>query len=79
VATSASRSLSALVEHELLDHPIRPPQNRRGIVRPSAFAVLRLLTSSNVVDCSIGSKPIAPPEVRRGNPNEPDTSPSSRG
>jgi hypothetical protein len=26
-----------------------------GMVRPSAFAVLRLMTSSNLVGCSIGS------------------------
>ena len=32
-----------------------------GIVRPSAFAVFRLMTSSNFVGCSIGRSPGFPP------------------
>ena len=32
-----------------------------GIVRPSALAVLRLITSSNCVGCSIGSSPALAP------------------
>jgi hypothetical protein len=38
-----------------LDHLVRPLQERLGIVRPRALAVLRLMTSSNVVSCSTGS------------------------
>jgi len=33
------------------------PSTNRGIVRPRAFAVLRLITSSNFVGCSIGRSP----------------------
>ena len=36
-----------------------------GIVRPSAFAVLRLITSSSLLGCSIGSSPgVAPLNIR---------------
>jgi hypothetical protein len=36
-----------------------------GIVRPSAFAVLRLITSSNLVGCSTGGSPaLAPLRIR---------------
>src|SRR5262249_208188 len=39
--------------------------SERGIVRPSAFAVLRLVTSSNWVGCSIGrSAGLAPLRIR---------------
>jgi hypothetical protein len=33
------------------------PSTDGGIVRPSAFAVLRLMTSSNFVGCSTGNSP----------------------
>jgi len=38
--------------NRLLDHLVRPPSSDCGIVRPSALAVLRLMTSSNFVGCS---------------------------
>jgi hypothetical protein len=31
-----------------------PVSSAGGMVRPSAFAVLRLMTSSNLIDCSTG-------------------------
>jgi hypothetical protein len=43
-----------LVEHALLDHVVRRSSTDCGMVNPSAFAVLGLMTSSNFVDCSTG-------------------------
>src|SRR5262249_26560145 len=38
----------------LFDHFVGPYQERFRDLRPSAFAVLRLITSSNLVDCNTG-------------------------
>ena len=40
-----------------IDHLVRPPQQRRGIVRPRAFAVLRVTVS--------GERPADPPDAGR--------------
>jgi hypothetical protein len=53
-ANSRAPELAAWVEHGLLDDLVRSPQHDGGIVRPSALAVLRLMTSSNLVGCSMG-------------------------
>jgi hypothetical protein len=42
------------VNFALFDHLIDPQQQRRRMVRPSALAVFRLMTSSNFVGCSMG-------------------------
>jgi len=39
-------------------------RNDCGIVNPSAFAVLRLMTSSNFVGCSPASHEVSPPRFR---------------
>jgi ABC transporter substrate binding protein len=46
--------LAALVEHAYSITWSARNSSVCGIVRPSAFAVLRLITSSNFVGCSIG-------------------------
>ena len=38
----------------LFDHLVAMESTPAGMVRPSALAVLRLMTNSNVVDCSTG-------------------------
>ena len=43
-----------MVEHALFDDLLRLQYHQRGTVRPSAFAVLRSITSSNFVGCSTG-------------------------
>src|SRR5437016_960990 len=43
-----------LSDTALLDDLIHLQQHRPGIVNPSALAVLRLTTSSNLVGCSTG-------------------------
>jgi|SRR5215468_9016144 len=45
----------------LLDHFVPHCSIDGSIVRPSALAVLRLITSSNCVGCSIGSSPALAP------------------
>ena len=39
----------------LFDHLVGRHEQRSGTVRPSAFAALRLITSSNLVGCNTGS------------------------
>jgi hypothetical protein len=58
-ATTVS-SATAANEPETLDHWITSSarsSNEGGIVSPSAFAVFRLITNSNLVGCSIGRSP----------------------
>jgi len=45
---------AALVEHALLDDLSARPSSEGGIVSFRALAVLRLMTSSNLVGCSTG-------------------------
>ncbi len=51
-STNRTQELAALVEHAT-QSPGRSSTDC-GIVRPSAFAVLRSITSSNFVGCSTG-------------------------
>ena len=43
---SGPEELAALVEHRLFNDLVRPPSTDGGVVRPSDFAVLRLMTHS---------------------------------
>ena len=52
-----SQELAALVEHSYSMIWSARPRSVWGIVRPRALAVLRLITSSNFVGCSIGTSP----------------------
>jgi hypothetical protein len=55
VADCCLEELAALVEHALLDDLVRPQQQRlRDREAQGAFAVLRLITNSNLVGCSTG-------------------------
>ena len=57
--------LAAQVEHIYSITWSARSSNVCGIVRPSAFAVLRLISSSNFVGCSIGRSPgLAPLRIR---------------
>jgi hypothetical protein len=44
----------AAISRMLLDHVLGAQQKRGGVVRPIAFAILRLRTNSNFVGRSIG-------------------------
>ena len=49
----------------LLDHLVGCHKQRCGTLRPSVFAVLRLMTNSNLVDCMTGrSAGFAPLRMR---------------
>ena len=56
-ANSRTEELAALVEHVYSITWSARLSTDCGIVNPSAFAVLRLMTSSNFVGCSIGKSP----------------------
>ena len=56
VQRKTSCPLSANSGHRDYSITSRPSSTGR-MVRPSAFAVLRLMTSSNLADCLIGSLP----------------------
>src|SRR5712691_390900 len=52
-----------------INHLIRPLRSDGGIVRPRALAVLRLITSSNLVGCATGRSPgLAPFRILSTNP-----------
>jgi hypothetical protein len=56
-ADCCSQGLSALVEHGYSMTWSARNRSVCGIVRPRAFAVFRLMTSSNLVGCSTGRSP----------------------
>jgi len=51
------QELAALVEHGYSKAWSARPSTDGGIVSPSAFAVFKLITNSNLVGCSTGSSP----------------------
>jgi len=54
-----------LIRAWLFDDVVRPPQHRLGIVKPRAFAVLRLMNRSNLLP--LASRPSeSGPRVSRG-------------
>jgi hypothetical protein len=52
-----AKEFAALVEHALLDDLIGPLEQRLRDREPKSLAVLRLMTSSNLVGCSTGRSP----------------------
>ena len=49
---------------QLFDDLVAPPTSEGVTVRPSALAILRLMTSSNLADCSTGRSAGFSPDLK---------------